>query len=808
MGTAFQETGLAFLLNQRILNPQSETRDDIAIMKFLFFNWKDIANPMAGGAEVVTHEISKRLVQQGHLVTIFASSFQGATPEDVIDGIRIYRAGNTYTVYVKAREYYNKYFKGEYDVIIDEINTVPFFTPKFVKNGEQIFVLIHQLAREFWHYETRFPVSFLGQHIFENRWLRRYRNIPTITVSESTRKDLEELSFKNISVIPEGINFEPLKALPSKENDPTLIFVGRLKPTKNPLAALEAYKIVKDEIPSAKLWFVGDGPLRKLLERKADKGVTVWGYLPEEKKRELMSRAHVILVPGIREGWGWVVTEANAMGTPAVAYDVPGLRDSTRHDETGLLCASNTPEELASESLRLLQDGNLCRRLSLNALKWSRSFSWENSTTEFLKYVQQQLDEDKVASQTRVDFPRKRVILLAEVTMPPLSRANLRIVKLAEALTRVGYPVTMVTPSYTPFSRKSYWQGGFHLNQFWGYCKYMYSSIRPVVRLWHLIGTIASIIYLRVRFFNVFVIHAWNPLSGIAGAIAGRILKVPVYIDFTDFYSDIAITDSPSMVGILKYIENAVLRSAAKVFVVSGRMREELQKWGIEKDKIFIVPDGTDANMFNPSISGEAVRARYGLQKSPVIIYHGDIKEPDGVDLLYRAFVKIRERVPGTKLMIVGGGEGYFRNIVKLGKDLGIHSDIIYTEWIPHKNVPEHIAATTVGAMPMRATLNHECYLSFKLFEYWGMGKPVVVTRLQALSEIVVNGYNGLICEPEDIGGMVNAYCNLLKNPEKAKQLGANGRKLVEERFNWEKLMVLEAQTYKLNSSKEQQYVT
>jgi glycosyltransferase involved in cell wall biosynthesis len=50
-----------------------------------------------------------------------------------------------------------------------------------------------------------------------------------------------------------------------------------------------------------------------------------------------LSRAHIILVPAVREGWGLVVTEANAMGTPAIGYDdVPGLRDSIRHGETGI----------------------------------------------------------------------------------------------------------------------------------------------------------------------------------------------------------------------------------------------------------------------------------------------------------------------------------------------------------------------------------------------------------------------------------------------------------------------------------------
>jgi glycosyltransferase involved in cell wall biosynthesis len=769
-------------------------------MKILIFNWMDIRNPAAGGAEVVTHEISKWLVIKGHSITIFCAYFQDCKRKEVVDGVEIYRDGNKYTVYYKARQYYRKYFKGKYDVIIDEINTVPFFTQKFVTQGERVYVLIHQLCREFWFHETKFPINLLGYYIFENKWLKQYTNIPTITVSKSSKHDLEEIGFENISIIPEGIDFTPLEKLAEKESVPTLIFTGRLKSSKNPSDALYAYDLVKKEFPHAKLWIVGDGYLKNRLKRDAREGVTFWGYISSDKKRELMKRAHVLLVPGIREGWGLVVTEANALGTPAVAYDVHGLRDSVQHNKTGLLCSKNTPQELALNAIRLLRDNQLYTKLSSAALEWSRTFSWENAATAFLEALN---------TPKKTIVRKERVVVLAEVTMPPLSRANLRVVKLAEALVKAGYAVTMVTPSVTPFSRRSYYQSGFHLNQFWGFCVYTYSRFRSVVRLWHLIGTVLSIIYLRVRFFEISVIHAWNPLAGLAASVAGKIVRTPVYVDFTDFYSDIARTDSPTLLTshILRMIEKFVLSSASKVFVVSRRMKEELVKKNINAEKIFIIPDGVNAKKFSTSVSGENIRNKYGLGNNPLVIYHGDIKEQDGVDLLYKCFVKIRERVPGVRLMILGGGEAYFNSIVSMGKDLGIHHDIIYPGWVPHEEVPAYLASANVGAMPMRPTLNHNCYLSFKLFEYWGVGIPVIVSRLDAISEIVVSGYNGLSYEYDNIDRMADAYCELLINREKARELGRNGRSLVDSFYCWDKLMPLEVQAYSMKSSLEQESV-
>lgn len=205
-----------------------------------------------------------------------------------------------------------------------------------------------------------------------------------MTVSESTKKDLTYLGFKNISIIPEGINFKPLDKVAHKEKDPTLIFVGRLKKAKMPDHPLRAFEIIRNKIPNAKLWVVGDGYFRKELQKLAGNGVEFFGAIPQEKKLDLMSRAHAILVPGVREGWGLVVTEANAMGTPAIGYNVPGLRDSIRDGKTGLLCEPD-PEAMAGKAIELLSNNALRERISRDALTWAGEFNWDRSAEEFLK---------------------------------------------------------------------------------------------------------------------------------------------------------------------------------------------------------------------------------------------------------------------------------------------------------------------------------------------------------------------------------------------------------------------------------------
>jgi glycosyltransferase involved in cell wall biosynthesis len=357
-------------------------------------------NPEMGGAEVFTREIIKRLSMAGYEITLFTSEFKGAKKEEIIDNIRIIRNGGKFSVYQKAKDFYKNHHEN-YDIVIDEINTRPFLTPKFVNNKEKIFAIIHQLAREYWFYETPFPINYIGYYLLENMWLRNYINIPTITVSKSTEKDLANLGFKKIYIIPEGINLKPLETIPEKEKEPTIIYLGRLKRAKRPDHVIKAFKIVKRKIPKAKLWIVGNGYLIKDLEKIAPEDVKFFGHICEEDKIALLSKAWILVNPSIREGFGLNIIEANALGTPAIAYDVPGLRDSIIDEKTGLIVKENgNVEKLAESIIRVLEDEALRKMLSINALEYSKSFSWDRTAQEFEKILKEAVNEIDVTLRT------------------------------------------------------------------------------------------------------------------------------------------------------------------------------------------------------------------------------------------------------------------------------------------------------------------------------------------------------------------------------------------------------------------------
>ena len=150
------------------------------------------------------------------------------------------------------------------------------------------------------------------------------------------------------------------------------------------------------------MWVIGDGYMRSQLEKLPIKDVKFYGYVSSEMKHDLLRRAHVVLMPAVREGWGLVVTEANAMGTPVVGYNVPGVRDSIKDGETGILTKENSPQSLASSAISMLRNPQLLENFSYNALQFSKQFDW-NTTCEIF---------DKIVINMLKDTPERDIKLL------------------------------------------------------------------------------------------------------------------------------------------------------------------------------------------------------------------------------------------------------------------------------------------------------------------------------------------------------------------------------------------------------------
>jgi glycosyltransferase involved in cell wall biosynthesis len=347
-------------------------------MRLGILNWRDLAHPKAGGAEVFVHEVGRRWASSGHEVTLYTSRARGLDRHGEADGLRLVRVGRLHdgSHHVLAPF---RVQRDRPDVVLESVNTIPYELPLRTRRFPPYLTLVHQMAVDVWDAHLPSAAASVARRI-EPLMFRLYKNANVAVVSESTAWDLRNAGVVAPMVVPQG-GIGP-QARGSKESTPTIIFVGRLAGNKRPDHAVEAFRIMRQSIPEARMWIVGQGPMHAGLSSRLPEGAEMLGHLPREELLDRMSRAHLLVATSVREGWGLVITEANALGTPAVAYDVPGLRDSVRRNVTGMLVESK-PASLARAIESLLEDSQRYEAMVAQASSWGATFSWER-TAEWL----------------------------------------------------------------------------------------------------------------------------------------------------------------------------------------------------------------------------------------------------------------------------------------------------------------------------------------------------------------------------------------------------------------------------------------
>lgn len=356
-------------------------------MKILVLNWLDRENPQSGGAEVHLHEIFRRLVEWGHSVTLLCSAWPGCERRATLDGIDVHRVGGRYTLSLAAPVYFRRRLRTEgFDVVVEDLNKVPFFAPLWGV-GASVALIVHHLFGATAFQEASFPVA-AATWLLERPVPRVFRSVPTVAVSDSTVEDLVRrgLPRSRIEIIHNGVDLEVLSPLPPEERFPeaTLLFLGRLKRYKRVDLLLEAVAALVRRGISCRLLVAGRGDDQPRLEalRKSlniSEHVDFLGFISDAEKRDLLQKSWIHLLTSANEGWGISNLEAAACGTPTIASDVPGLRDSVVDGQTGFLVPHGDVETLSRRIEDLLGDDEKRKRLGVGARSFAEGFGWDAS---------------------------------------------------------------------------------------------------------------------------------------------------------------------------------------------------------------------------------------------------------------------------------------------------------------------------------------------------------------------------------------------------------------------------------------------
>jgi glycosyltransferase involved in cell wall biosynthesis len=367
-------------------------------VRILLVNWQDRENPQAGGAEIHLHEIFGRLAAQGHEVTLLCSGWRGCAPRTMLDGIEVHRVGTRYTFQLYARRYYQQVLaRDHHDVLVEDINKVPLYTPRW--GPRRVMALVPHLFGTTAFQEVAFPMATMVWAL-ERPLVHVYGGVPFEAISESTAADLVARGIRRerIRVIYPGIDSVTYTPDPAaRAPQPLFVYLGRLKRYKRVDLILLAFAAMRH--PTAQLVIAGTGDHRPALERLAqslDLGdrVRFLGFIDDSRKLALLREAWALAFTSPKEGWGITNFEAAACATPVVASDSPGLRESVRDGETGFLVPHGDVPALAAALTRIADDPSLVATLGANARRFSERFTWAEAARQTAEHL-----EDLVAQE-------------------------------------------------------------------------------------------------------------------------------------------------------------------------------------------------------------------------------------------------------------------------------------------------------------------------------------------------------------------------------------------------------------------------
>jgi glycosyltransferase involved in cell wall biosynthesis len=344
-------------------------------------SWRDLAHPLAGGAEVLLDRVLHGLHERGHQVTLVCGGPLSEHPYETVD------SGGTYSQYLRAPAICTRRFR-DADIVIDVQNGMPYFSPLWRRRPS--VCVVHHVHTDQWAARFPAPIAAFCRAVERRVMPFAYRNRRFLAISRSTAHSLAAIGVpsESITVVESGVDSPPA-ASAKRSGEPLILSLNRLVPHKRIDLLLEAWSVAQARVPG-RLVVAGGGPLLHdlRLQARSIPRVDVLGRVDEVEKADLLARAWVVVSTAHHEGWGMSVLEGAAFGTPGLAIDAPGIRDALVDGVTGRLVYPRDdmqiPETLAQAMEALLEDqsqreafGVAARRRALD-LSWSRCVDrWE-----------------------------------------------------------------------------------------------------------------------------------------------------------------------------------------------------------------------------------------------------------------------------------------------------------------------------------------------------------------------------------------------------------------------------------------------
>jgi PEP-CTERM/exosortase A-associated glycosyltransferase len=300
------------------------------------------------------------------------------------------------------------------------------------------------------------------------------------------------------------------------------------------------------------------------------------------------------------------------------------------------------------------------------------------------------------------------------------------------------------------------------------------------------------------------VLHAHSPVLNAWPALwAGRRLGIPVVYEIRAFWEDAAVDHGTTTEGSLRYratraFETAACRRAGAVVTICEGLRKGLLERGLERGKLFVLPNGVDTAKFPPPALDGALQERLGLRGKQVVGFIGTPYRYEGLPFLLKAVAALAPAMPDLRALIVGGGyDGEEEELKAMARELGIGDRVIVQGKVPHEQVGSFYSVIDVLVYPRIRSRLLELVTALKPLEAMSMEKAVVGSDVGGNKELIEDGVNGLLFRAEDVADLAKVLDGILGDPARRDALRKQGRVHVQEKRAWRNLISAHADVYR-----------
>ncbi len=285
-------------------------------------------------------------------------------------------------------------------------------------------------------------------------------------------------------------------------------------------------------------------------------------------------------------------------------------------------------------------------------------------------------------------------------------------------------------------------------------------------------------------------IYQRSALNAFAGIECSINKKVPIVLEYNG--SEIWVAKNWGNrdikgIGISERIERLTFEKADLITCVSAPLKEQLIDMGIEADKIIVTPNGVNPDMYHPDIDGTYIREKYDIAKDNIVIgFIGTFGVWHGAEILASAYAELVKEFENIHLLMIGDG-AKMSEVREIIQSNHLEARATLTGIVPQKEGPLYLAACDILVSP---TLRNPDGTPFfgsptKLFEYMAMGKGIVASDIDQMSEVLEDEKTALLVEPNSVSAVREAIAKLIMDKELRLSLGKNAREEVCNKYTW-----------------------